>query len=57
MKVFQVEYMLHRRHFKFYIYIEDVDTSFNSQKNAACRSPYHLIGTMSTMENKTSTNN
>ena len=32
MRVFQVEYTLGRRHFKFYIYIEDADTSFNSQK-------------------------
>ena len=32
MRVFQVEYTLRRMHFKFYIYIEDVDTSFNSQK-------------------------
>ena len=56
MRVFQVEYTLCRRHFKFYIYIEDVDTSFNSQKNAACRRQYHLIGTLSKMENKTSTN-
>ena len=32
MRVFQVEYTLRKRHFKFYIYIEDVDTSLNSQK-------------------------
>ena len=32
MRVFQVEYTLRRRQFKFYIYIEDVDTTFNSQQ-------------------------
>ena len=57
MRVFQVEYTLLRRHFKFYIYIKDVDTRLNSQKNAACGRLYHLIDTLSTMENKTSTHN
>ena len=32
MRVFQVEYTLLWGHFKFHIHIEDVDTSFNSQK-------------------------